>query len=308
MRHTSRFVKPALFALFLLGVVALPAARGEVSAVDSDGRRVTLPAPAQRIVSLAPHVTELLFAAGAGSKVVAVSEYSDYPEAAKKLPQVASSATVDLERVLALRADLAVAWRLSATAQSLDRLQAIGVPVFYSEPQRLADIADQVQALGTLAGTAPQARQVAADLRGELARLRAEFGAQSAGRAPLKVFYEISERPLMTINGRQMISDALEVCGARNVFADASIIAPVVGAEAVLAADPDVIVASRDDPADTSWATFWRQFPGMRAVRADNFVTVRADDMNRQGPRAFAATRMLCGRLDEARRRAAAIR
>src|SRR5579885_2400882 len=131
MRHTSRFVKPALFALFLLGVVALPAARGEVSAVDSDGRRVTLPAPAQRIVSLAPHVTELLFAAGAGSKVVAVSEYSDYPEAAKKLPQVASSATVDLERVLALRADLAVAWRLSATAQSLDRLQAIGVPVFY---------------------------------------------------------------------------------------------------------------------------------------------------------------------------------
>jgi iron complex transport system substrate-binding protein len=287
-------------AIFLASLLASAHVLGAVSAVDSAGRRVTLPAPAQRIVSLAPHVTELLFAAGAGSKVVAVSEYSDYPEAAKKLPQVASSATVDLERVLALRADLAIAWRLSATAQSLDRLQAIGVPVFYSEPQRLADIADQVEALGTLAGTVPQARQVAADLRGELGRLRREF----AGRPTLKVFYEISERPLMTINGRQMISDALEVCGARNVFADASIIAPVVSAEAVLAADPDVVVAALDDPADTTWSAFWRKFPGLRATRTDNFITLRATDMNRQGPRAIAATRVLCGRLEEARRRA----
>src|SRR3954463_8154001 len=138
-----------LFALVLYSGLAC----AEVSTVDSEGRRVALAAPAQRIVSLAPHVTELLFAAGAGAKVVAVSEYSDYPEAAKRLPRVASSSTVDLERVLALRADLAVAWRLSATAQSLDRLQAIGVPVFYSEPHRLADIPDQLEALGRLAGT-----------------------------------------------------------------------------------------------------------------------------------------------------------
>src|SRR3954471_3801675 len=140
----------------------------DVSALDSDGRRVTLAAPAQRIVSLAPHVTELLFAAGAGAKVVAASEYSDYPEAAKKLPRVASSSAVDLERVLALRADLAIAWRLSSTAQSLDRLQAIGVPVFYSEPHRLAEIADQIEALGALAGTEAHAKLAAADLRAEL--------------------------------------------------------------------------------------------------------------------------------------------
>src|SRR6185436_12575074 len=125
----------------------------------------------QRIVSLAPHVTELLFAAGAGARVIAASEYSDYPEAAKGLPRVASSSTVDLERVLALRADLAVAWKLSATAQSLERLQAIGVPVFYSEPHRLADIPDQLEALGVLAGTAPAARPAAAALRAELAGL-----------------------------------------------------------------------------------------------------------------------------------------
>lgn len=272
----------------------------DVGATDSDGRRVTLPVPAKRIVSLAPHVTELLFAAGAGANVVAVSEFSDFPDAARRLPVVASSSTVDLERVLALRADLAVAWRLSATAQSLDRLQAIGVPVFYSEPHTLAQIADQVEALGALAGTAPQARQAASDLRGELARLRAEY----SGRTPLRVFYEISERPLMTVNGGQFLSDALEVCGARNVFADAAVIAPVVGAEAVLAADPDVIIAALDDPGDTSWSAFWRPFRGMRAVRAENFVTVSANEMNRQGPRAFAATRKLCGLLEQARARA----
>ena len=291
-------MKSPLFPLLLAFLCA--AAHAEVSAVDSDGRTVTLPRPAQRIVSLAPHVTELLFAAGAGARVVAVSEYSDFPDAARKLPQVASSSTVDLERVLALRADLAVAWRLSATAQSLDRLQGIGVPVFYSEPHKLAQIADQVEALGVLAGTAARARQVAADLRGELGRLRAEY----SGRRPLKVFYEIEERPLMTVNGRQFISDALEVCGARNVFADAPLIAPVVSAEAVLAADPDVLVAARDDAGDTSWSAFWRPFRGMRAVRNDNFVTVRANEMNRQGPRAFAATRKLCGLLEQARMRA----
>jgi iron complex transport system substrate-binding protein len=275
------------FALLLMLSSGLAAA--EVSAPDSDGRRVTLAAPAQRIVSLAPHVTELLFAAGAGDKVVAVSEYSDFPPAALRLPQVASSSTVDLERVLELRADLAVAWRLSATAQSLDRLQSIGVPVFYSEPHRLAEIPGQIEALGILAGTSGPAKQAAADLRGELERLRIQF----SGRPVLRVFYQISERPLMTVNGRQLITDALAVCGATNVFADAGLIAPVVGAEAVVAADPDVIIAAHDDPADVGWPAAWRRFAGMRAVRDENFITVRASEMHRQGPRAQAATRRL---------------
>jgi iron complex transport system substrate-binding protein len=208
---------------------------------------------------------------------------------------------VDLERVLALRADLAVAWRLSATAQSLDRLQAIGVPVFYSEPHRLAEIPDQIEALGALAGTPAPARIAAADLRAELARLRARYG----GRPVLKVFYEVNERPLMTINGRQFISDALEVCGGRNVFAGAALIAPVVGVEAVLAADPDVIIASLDEPADVAWTAAWRRFGALRAVRDENLITVRATEMSRPGPRAFAATARLCSLLDEARRRSA---
>jgi iron complex transport system substrate-binding protein len=275
------------------------AAFAEVSAVDSDGSRVSLAAPAQRIVSLAPHVTELLFAAGAGAKVVAASEYSDYPEAAKQLPRVASSGAVDLERILALRPDLVVAWRLSATAQTLERLQSLGIPVFYSEPHRLAEIPDAMDALGVLAGTEELARPAASQLRSTLERLRADY----RDRRVLSVFYQIAERPLMTVNGRQFISDALSLCGARNVFADLPVIAPTVSPESVLAADPDAIIAARGDSSDIAWQTYWARFGTLRAARLGNLITVRADEMHRHGPRALEATGQLCRLIDEARGR-----
>lgn len=275
------------------------AALAQVSAVDSDGRRLTLAAPAQRIVSVAPHVTELLFAAGAGAQVVAASEYSDYPEAAQRLPRIANSGAIDLERVLALRPDLVVAWRLSATAHTLDRLRGLGVPVFYSEPHRLAEIADAVEALGILAGTEAAARPAAAQLRAALGRLRAAY----RGRKALDVFYQIAERPLMTVNGRHFISDALTVCGARNVFAGLPIIAPTVSAEAVLAADPDAIIAARYDAGDAAWQARWTRFGTLRAAQLGNLISVRADEMHRHGPRALDAAAELCRRIDEARAR-----
>jgi iron complex transport system substrate-binding protein len=270
-----------------------------VSAVDSDGRRITLPAPAARIVSLAPHVTEQLFAAGAGDKVVATSEYSNYPPEALRLPRVASSGNVDIEAILSLKPDLVVAWRLEATARALQRLEALGLTVFYNEPRRLAQIAGMVQAMGELAGTGATARPLAAALREELRRLESAYGS----RPPVRVFYQIAERPLMTLSGEHFVSDAITLCGGRNVFADAPVIAPQVNVEAVLAADPDAIVTARVDPADTAWQGAWRKFSGMRAVQAGNLYSVPLNEMHRHGPRAIAATRLLCERIDEARRK-----
>jgi iron complex transport system substrate-binding protein len=275
------------------------AAWAAVSAVDSTGRRVSLPVPAQRIVSVAPHVTELLFAAGAGSRVVAVSEYSDYPEVAKRLPRVANSSAVNIEQVLALRADLVVAWRLDATARSLDRLEALGIPVFYSEPHRLAEIPNAIEALGLLAGTEGAARAAARTLRSELEQTRVRYH----GRPIVRVFYQISERPLMTVNGGHFISDAIALCGGRNVFADLPLIAPMIDAEAVMAADPDVIITARPDAGDAAWQAFWLRFGQLRAVRDSNLVTLQRDPMHRHGPRAIAATGRLCEALDEARAR-----
>jgi iron complex transport system substrate-binding protein len=270
-----------------------------VSAIDSDGRRVTLAAPAQRIVSLAPHVTEQLYAAGAGAKLVAASEYSDYPEEAKRLPRVASSGAVNLEMVLALKPDLVVAWRLEATAATLARLESLGVPVFYSEPKRLAQIPDSIEALGELAGTSATAGPIARSLREELERLDRQY----RQRRPVRVFYQIAERPLMTLGGGHFVSDAITLCGGRNVFADAALLAPVVNVESVLAADPEAIIAGAGD-----WLAYWRKFPGLRAMRSNNFFVVSVNEMHRHGPRAIAATERLCRHIDEARLKAASPR
>ncbi len=279
-------------------------ALGAVSATDSSGRRVTLAKPAERIISLAPHATELLFAAGAGSRLVAASEYSDYPQAAKRLPRVASSGAIDLEQVLALRPDLVVAWRLEATTKALDRLESLGVLLAYIEPRRLDEIPQAVEILGTLAGTESIARAEAARLRAELARLRSAY----RGRPAIDVFYQISERPLMTLSSQHFVSDAIALCGGRNVFANAPIIAAAVDAEAVLAANPQAIIAARTDPADRSWQGFWLRFGQLRAVHDGNLLALRAEEMHRQGPRAIAATAGLCKLLDEARRRSTAAR
>lgn len=273
-------------------------------ALDSDGRRVTLERPAQRIVSLAPHVTEQLFAAGAGAKLVAVSDYSDYPEEAKRLPRVGSSAGVDLEALLALKPDLVVAWRLEATAAALARLEALGLPVFYSEPRRLAQIAESIEALGELAGTGATARPLAASLREHLNGLRAKY----SGKRPVSVFYQIAERPLMTLGGRQFVSDAITLCGGRNVFADSPLMAPQVNVEAVLAADPEAIITATPDPADRAWQAFWRRFSAMRAVQAGNLYAVPMNEMHRHGPRAIGATAVLCAHIDAARLKAASPR
>lgn len=282
-------------------IVALLAFAGEtagagVSAIDSDGRRLSLSEPARRIVSLAPHVTEQLFAAGAGAKLVGVSEYSDYPEQAKRLPRVASSGAVNLEMVLALKPDLVVAWRLEATAGALARLESFGLPVFYSEPRRLAQIPGMIEALGELAGTGATAKPLAVSLRQELARLDAAY----RSRRPVSVFYQISERPLMTLGGGQFVSDAITLCGGRNIFADSALMAPMVNVESVVAADPEAIITG-----DKSWHAYWRRFPGLRAVRANNLFTVSSNEMHRHGPRAIGATALLCRHIDDARLKAA---
>lgn len=288
----------ALLAFFI------STAQAAVSAVDSEGRKVTLKAPAQRIVSLAPHVTEQLFAAGAGGRIVGASEYSDYPEEAKRLPRVASSGAVNLEAVLALKPDLVVAWKLEATAATLARLESLGLPVFYSEPRRLAQIPELIEALGALAGTGAVATPLARSLRDELTRLGAEYRA----RRPVTIFYQISERPLMTLGGGQFVSDAITLCGGRNIFAAETIMAPMVNIESVVAADPEAIFTARPDPADTGWQASWRRFPRLRAVEADNLYTVPVNEMHRHGPRAIATTRLLCRHIDEARLKAASRR
>ncbi len=285
-RAWPRALKAACAAVLLLS--GGPAS-AEVSAADDTGQRIRLPAPATRIVSLAPHLTELLFAAGAGSAVVGVSEYSDYPPGATRLPSVGNSQRIDIERVLALRPDLVVGWQSGNSSAQLARLRRLGIPVFISEPRRMEAIATSLERLGALAGTADGSAAAARFRRG-LQQLRERYGQQRA----VSVFYQVWPTPLMTLNDEHIVSEAIRLCGGVNVFAGLRPLVPTVSREAVISTDPELIVAS-NEPAGALEG--WQAFGGMRAVRNRRMVVVDGSLMNRAGPRMLEATRFLCEQI-----------
>jgi iron complex transport system substrate-binding protein len=269
-----------------------------VTAVDDTGNEVTLPRPAQRIVSLAPHATEMLYAAGAGGALVGVVAHSDWPAAARTLPRVGDAAALDLERIASLRPDLVVAWPYTAPPQ-LAALRAQKVAVFVSDPKSIAHIADDIEKLGTLAGTRGIANVSATALRRRIADL-----AQShRGGARLRVFYEVWNEPLYTIGGRHLISEAIGVCGGENVFATLTIPAPSVTIEAVVAAAPDVIVGGDDAGKRPPWLDDWKRWPSIPAVRDGNLYGAAGDLLHRPGPRFVDGVAALCADFDRARAR-----
>ncbi|TFW10077.1 cobalamin-binding protein [Oxalobacteraceae bacterium OM1] len=282
-------------AVFAAGVTA--SAHATVSVVDDTGRTVTLAQPARHIVSLAPHATELLFAAGAGKHVVGVVEFSDFPAEARRIPSVGSGVALDLERILALKPDLVVGWNSGNAAGQLEKLASLGINVFKTEPHDYATIASSLERLGRLAGTDAEADRAAQAFRSRLQQLRQNY----SQRPTVTVFYQIWRSPLMTLNGEHMVSAALRLCGGRNVFADLPQTAPTVTTEAVLKADPDAIVAS-SGAKDDAFAE-WRRFSKMKAVVRGNLLTVDGGLLNRSGPRVLEGTEQLCRELDVARGR-----
>jgi iron complex transport system substrate-binding protein len=274
-------------------------AGAQVAVRDDYGHDVRLAQPAARIVSLAPHLTELLYAGGAGTRLVGAVEYSDFPPKAKSLPRVGSDARIDLEAVLALRPDLIVAWPNAGSLRAVDRLTELGLPVFRSEPRELEDIPRTLQRLGTLAGTRPQADAAAAAFRNRARALQHRY----AGERKVRVFYQIWDRPLLTVNGAHMISKVIGICGGENVFASAPLLVPEVDREAVLNANPDVIVASGSNDAQPLWLQAWRAFPGLAAVQQGQLYAIPADLIQRQTPRILDGAERLCGFLQSARGR-----
>ena len=285
-----------LLALLLATRVA--AAGSPVMVLDDAGREVRLAAPATRVVSLAPHLTELLFAAGAGVRLVGVSEYSSYPAQAARLPGVGGGAGLDLEAIISLRPDLILAWQSGNSPAQLASLERLGLTVFYSEPRKIDDIATSLERLGALAGTADQAGAAARAFREQVRRLADEY----AGRQPVSAFYQIWERPLMTVSGAHIISAWLRLCGATNVFAGLPELAPAVAQEAVLAENPEVIIAGRYAGKGDAWEQAWRAWPQLRAVADGHLYTVPAEMMERHTPRALTAARELCEHIERARR------
>ena len=275
---------------FLL-LLAVPVSAAPVKAVDDGGKTVGLSAPAKRIVSLAPHVTEMIFAAGAGDRLVGVTSFSNYPEPAGKIPRVGSYGKIDAERILALKPDLVIGWQSGNSVADLAVLARLGIPVFVTEPRRLEDIPRLIESIGELAGTSQVAAEAAARFRTESGELRQRY----SGRRPVRVFYEIWHEPLITVNGMHLISDVIGLCGGRNIFASAGSLTPIVATESVLAENPEAIVAS--GPLDG-----WQRYPRLAAVRNGHLFFIHPDLIQRQTPRILEGARQLCEQLEQVRR------
>jgi iron complex transport system substrate-binding protein len=288
--------------LTLLGLtLAAGAAHGGAAApqvVDDAGLAVRLSGPAARIVSLAPGITEMLFDIGAGAQVIAASEYSDTPVAARVLPRVARAQGIDLEAIAALKPDLIVAWGSGYAPALLDALRRLEVPVYVFEPRTLEAIAGSMIRLGILTGAAV-APQRAAQYSARLQSLRARY----EQRAPVRVFYQVWAQPIMTLSGRHVASEVLRLCGARNVFADVAPLVATVDAESVIATRPQLIVTSEPGGVDQGALAFWRRYPDLPAVAQGQLYTLDADEMDRQTARVLDAAEKLCADVEQARQR-----
>lgn len=272
---------------------------------DDAGHTLDLARPAQRVISLAPSLTEMLYAVGGGDTLVGAVEYSDYPPAARAVPRIGSNQKLDLERIATLKPDLVLVWYHGNAQREVATLAALGIPMFYLEPKTIADIPGAMQRIGQLLGRAAQADAAAQAFRTRHATLRARY----AQRPPLRVFYQIAERPLLTINDQQIISDVLRLCGGINVFGQERMLVPQLSNESVVAKNPDVMFATRlgDDPTplrqpeEASFAT-WRRFPNLQAVRSGQQWLISGDLISRHGPRILDAAESVCTALDEARK------
>jgi len=282
--------------ILAFAVAALAAASAHALQLKDDrGVIVLLERPAQRLVSLAPHLAEIAFAAGAGASLAGVSSFSRHPIEAERLPVVASHGRVDIERLIALRPDLVLAWQSGNSSLQVDRLKRLGVRVFVTEVRALADIPRIVRMVGVLSGNEAVAEARALQLESEIAGLRERYATERR----VAVFLEIWHRPMLTVNGAHLISDALRLCGGRNVFAAAKTLTPLVSREEVLDARPEAIVTGGFG---SKAPQAWRGLELVPAVRNRRIYAIDPDLLHGQGPRAIEGVRALCERIDLARR------
>lgn len=293
--RSSRFGRIAIsFLLIVLGCASVIDAASAVTVTDDFGRNVTVRSPPLRIVSLAPGPSAMLRAAGAGNQLVASIEYSGELAAERKLPQIGSADAIDMERLIALKPDVVVVWPDGNNPAQVAAIERLGIPVYRQEAVTLDGIGASLRRLGRLTGTSAVADREASALEAKLAALRREY---SNADQPPTVLLEVWDRPLYTVGGRELMSDALRVCGARNVFADLPQRAPAIGIEAVLARNPDIIIAAASPGMGASWLAEWKRFHSLRAVRTGRLLAFEDQRLVGLGPGIIDATAELCRKI-----------
>ena len=299
MRLTGILAVTVAWALLSGGVRA-------ASYVDDATRPFVLERPATRVIALAPNLTELVYAVGGGATLVGTVTSSTYPEAARSVARVGDHQRFDIEKIMLLKPDLVLAWHHGNPGRELAQLEAAGLPLYHLEPRRLDDVPRALERVGELLGHAERGRSEAQSLRARIDALRSRY----RGAEPVTVFYQVWSSPLMTLNGQHIVSDVIELCGGRNVFAALPQLVPHLSTESVVVADPQVMLSAHEDasagselkrnPADPAFAV-WQRYPKLEAVRRNGFYTLPGDLIARQGPRIVDGARAVCAALDQVR-------
>ena len=261
---------------------------------DDLGSTVDVARPPLRIVSLTPGATEMLFAAGAGAQLIATVEYSSEPPAARAVPRIGDVAAIDMERLVVLRPQVVIAWPAGGNPAQRAKIAALGIPLYQQQVARLSDLPGSLRRLGVLAGTEAVAGQAAAALEARLEALERTYAAPLAGRPRPTVLLQVWNRPVYTVGGRHLMSDALGLCGARNVFADLPEPGPLIDTEAVIARNPDIILAAAPPGEGAAWVADWQRFPSLAAVRNHRVVAFENQALSRLGPSVLDGTEELC--------------
>ena len=291
-------LKP-IFVLALITFFSVGAAVADICVRDDSGADVCLSKPAQRIIALSPGATELIYAAGGGDQVIAAVSYCDYPEAAKALPRVGSYNRFDQEAILAQKPDLLIAWIEGNPAEQLAKLKSLGLTIYYTQLNDFDDVSSSLERLGKLAGSETQAKLAADKFRAGIAELEDRYS-QSA---PVTVFQQIWSNPLMTVNNEHIISEATRICGGVNVFGNLPNLSARIDNEAVLAADPEAIIAGSMGEENRDWLDEWLRFSGLTPVRRNNLFFIPPSTIQRPTPRLLEGTTLLCQHLETARGR-----
>ncbi len=263
---------------------------------QAGGQELVLESTARSLVALSPHLTELVFAAGAGEKLAATVAYSDHPPDARDLPRIGDAFRIDTEQIHLISPDLVLAWQTGNPPEAIDHLAGLGIAVWVVEIRYPEGIPRTIELIGRATGTTEPAERAARALRATISGL----GERYAGLQPVRYFYQISARPLYTVNGEHLISRALELCAGENVFSGLPGLAPQIGLEAVLLADPLLLMApeieGQPDPLSQ-----WEEWPRLQAVRQGNRLLLPADAISRATPRFFDAVELACAIMDDLR-------
>lgn len=269
----------------------------KISVVDDDGQNVVLGSPAKRIVTLAPHITENIFAIGEGDRIVGTVEFSDYPIEAINIPRVGNYSGVSVETILALEPDLVLAWKAGTSAATLNKLRSLGIAVYVDELKSTEDITATLRVFGQLLGVQATANRIAGNFENKLVGFKSRY----KSKAPVKVFYQVWHSPIQTLNNRSLIGEVITLCGGVNVFGDSPAVAPIVSVESVMGVNPELIVASGFDDEKPEWLDDWFKYRSIEAVLNKRLVHIHPDILQRHSMRILDGAEQMCQAIDRVR-------